>query len=364
MEFEENSIYRCNFIKKLCEKINEIHNEVIEHEDSRPKCEICTEKKNDFKSIKDQLFILVQINIRLKEENPKYIINTTQLENTQYGVVKEETDIIETNFVAVEETSLKPSTSFTCDLCNTLFKKKSQLVKHLKTHMKNGKRKIKLTEKKCPFCHKIYKLKHKCKIIEPRRKFSCEFCPEVFTTFAKIHCHHKSHHPEKPKPLSPYQCEVCGRFSVYLSALRHHMKTHTGVLLYNCNVCQKRFRTRHQLIEHERKHIPKDERDDKYKCDICDKKFTFRQSWVKHKAHQHNGTRKNFSCSVCGWKFISDKSLKKHSSTHDGDKSLPFKCDDCGRIFEKLKYLNQHRKIQHKILTDLMLNRKTNKKIQ
>uniref|UniRef100_A0A1B0D1F7 C2H2-type domain-containing protein n=1 Tax=Phlebotomus papatasi TaxID=29031 RepID=A0A1B0D1F7_PHLPP len=143
-----------------------------------------------------------------------------------------------------------------------------------------------------------------------------------------MYLHHKTNHPEQPKPLSPFQCDVCGTFALRLTALRRHMKTHTGETPFTCSVCQKGFRTRPQLVEHQRKHIPKSERDDKYKCEVCQKKFAFRQSLKKHNLLQHTDNRKFYPCTICGGKFISETSLQKHRATHDGKAPRAHKCEE------------------------------------
>ncbi|XP_055696324.1 zinc finger protein 59-like [Lutzomyia longipalpis] len=426
MEIEENPVIICNFIKSLYQRVTEIHNEVIEHENSVPKCEICSENVNGITSIKNQLVFIMKINVKIKEEDnaTKDILEEGNLTREQCKVIKEEQDyIVENsdeccaNFVAIDDFTdstrdgnnsnyasfsntkdhckrssnkentykrslnksipemVKNKIFYECALCNTKVSRKCHLALHMKSHMKNkqgsrkrrhkGQHSNKESEenKKCPFCGRMYKRKHDCNLVEPKivNSFSCIYCPATFSTYPKIYFHHKAQHPQNPKPQSPFQCEVCGKFTIQLSALRHHMKTHTGYTPHECNVCQKKFRTRHQLTEHLRKHIPKTEKDDKYKCNVCLKRFTFRQSLKKHERLQHTDNRKFFICSLCGWKFICETSLQKHLITHNTEKVPSYKCE-CGRIFEKLKYLNQHRKIQHNILTDLMLNRKTAKR--
>ncbi|XP_055705452.1 zinc finger protein 37-like [Phlebotomus papatasi] len=422
MEIRQNPLIQCNFIRNLCKRIAEIHSEVIQHESTMPKCEICSENITEYFSIKNQLFLILRINIQIKDEgNSVEIHNENKVgsqgndsgNRPQSDSIKEEaeesiedTSNFSTNFVAVadyldcgigsskikeddtksskqsKEMDVNADKLYECALCKIKVSKKCHLVLHMKKHLRKAEKKrnyrgarkniaegISKSEedgkKKCPFCSRIYKRRHDCSNNEPKvgNTYSCAYCPETFSTYPKIYFHHKAHHSDKPKPLSPFQCEVCGKFTVQLSALRHHMKTHTGFTPFECSTCQKRFRTRHQLTEHLRKHIPKSERDDKYKCYVCQKKFTFRQSLKKHERLQHSGTiRKSFICTICGWKFICDTSLQKHLTIHDGETIPSYKCDDCGRVFEKLKYLNQHRKIQHNVFTDLMLNRKLKKK--
>ncbi|XP_055705442.1 zinc finger protein 267-like [Phlebotomus papatasi] len=415
---------QCNFIQNLCKRVTDIHNEVIGHENLVPKCEICSENTNEYSFIKNQLFLIVKINFRLKderiliEEQPIYTLESKDVLNSgSLDFVKEEdaensnedSTHFSSNFVGVDDYvdntecsskhkginklptrpdpwNIKPSEKkrieneaaklYECALCKVKVSRKCHVALHMKTHLrkhgKNSKKRVKNSsnsstflegKQKCPFCHRVYKKRHECRLVEPKVSniFSCAYCPEAFSTYPKMYLHHKTNHPEQPKPLSPFQCDVCGTFALRLTALRRHMKTHTGETPFTCSVCQKGFRTRPQLVEHQRKHIPKSERDDKYKCEVCQKKFAFRQSLKKHNLLQHTDNRKFYPCTICGGKFISETSLQKHRATHDGKAPRAHKCEECGRIFDKIKYLNQHRKIQHNIFTDLMLNPKPKK---
>lgn len=445
MEIEGNILKKCNFIRNLCERVSEIHNEAVKHENSFPECEICSQNTNEFSFIKNQLFLIVKINLQLKDETPREEENVNKSEfvsifdSGNFQVSKEETkdpqeDLLEfsdddkDNFEEFTDSTpirdiqkerlfkTSPRTTnntqnvtltisdhvrsktkaerkhvtdpesfdcssisikYQCEYCEKKFKKKCNLVMHMKSHCKddntlktkapsrkNSSSTDDKEKQKCPFCNRIFKRKHECRLVEPKAPtiFSCAYCPETFSTYPKIYVHHKAHHSDKPKPLSPFQCDICGAFALRLYALKRHMLVHTDYAPFECDLCKKKFRTRQKLTEHQRKHIPKAERDDKYKCEICQKKFTFRQSLKKHKNHQHTNNRTLFPCTICGGKFISSTSLQKHQTTHDGEAPRAHKCDQCGRIFEKLKYFNHHRKIRHNIYTDLMLNPKPKKK--
>ncbi|GAB0086669.1 hypothetical protein DMENIID0001_007700 [Sergentomyia squamirostris] len=397
MEIEENSIYRCNFIRDLCERIKNIHNEVVQHEDSRPKCEICTEKKTDFTSIKNQLFILVQINIRLKNEQrdtTKDIERSTedgQSANTDEKTSLSEPSQLISKLVDIDdrddtddETANSTNQAeqgrvesknynFQCALCDLRLSRKCHLALHMKTHLKRTKiphrRNYQKGDKcenlqKCNLCEKVYRKRHDCSFGESASPslFPCTHCPKVFKSYLKIYQHHKANHKDHPYPISPFQCEICGDFSLRMYTLKRHMQIHTDYAPFSCNICQRKFRAQHQLINHKRKHIPKAERDDTFKCDLCSKKFANGQTLKKHKRLKHTDNRELFQCDICGGNFITPTSLQKHQTVHDGRAPRVHKCDQCGRSFEKKKWLNQHRKKQHKIFTDLMLNPKSKKK--
>lgn len=421
----ENPLNRCNFIRNLCTRIADIHNEVIEHENSFPKCEICSECSNDFFFIKNQLFLIMKIHFDLKNENHSTEIEHEKkseipgtIEDTlhvsQYEIAKEEvgdTEDEDTKFfsplVSVEDYSEESSDKITlekdasnvnsktnstssetreksrkiknqeiskryeCELCGLKVTRKNGLVLHVKSHLKRKGSKKNTTKenevldrKQCPFCNRIYKRNHECNWggMKTSSTFTCSYCPEVFTTFGKILTHHKAQHPGKPRPLSPYQCEICGSFATRVCDLRRHMLSHTDIRPFKCNNCEKKYHTKRELVAHQRRHVPKSERDDKFKCDLCGKRYVSRSSLTNHKRFQHANDRKDHLCTFCGLKFVCEQSLVKHQTIHEGEAPRAHKCDECGRYFDKLKYFNHHRKIRHNIFTDLMLNPKTKKK--
>ncbi|GAB0086665.1 Zinc finger C2H2 superfamily [Sergentomyia squamirostris] len=376
-----NQKFHCDFVQSLYQKLLQIHEELINHESLMHMCGVCSEKSNEILSFGKHLTVVVNINI-FEEHLQDNQLSLTSIPDNQS--VDSDVNLFEDS-QDIENTALQPSTtkvnlSYECYLCQMKVSRKCHLVQHMQSHLQKNQRRKSSTKrssrkeakqklipdkgkKKCPFCNRVYKTRHECNFRQPRREtvFSCAFCPETFSKYPKIYFHHKVHHPKEPVPLSPFQCDVCGKFAIQLCALNIHKKIHTDYFPFSCDVCPKQFRTREKLQEHLRKHIPKGEKDDKYKCEICNKRFTFRQSWVKHKKLQHNDDRILFPCSICGGKFITETSLHKHQLIHAGKAPRAHKCDQCGRIFEKLKYFNQHRKKQHNIFTSSMLNSKKTK---
>ena len=73
---------------------------------------------------------------------------------------------------------------------------------------------------------------------------------------------------------------------------------------HSCNFCEKRFKTRSNLLEHKKIH-------DKtaFNCDYCGKSF---KSNIGLKQHERNHTGELLPCNVCGEKFQSKHSVKRH----------------------------------------------------
>ncbi|XP_059611807.1 zinc finger protein 420-like [Phlebotomus argentipes] len=392
MEIRENLLHRCNFIESVQKRIKQIHSDLIKHENCVPTCDRCLENTNDFSFIKNQLILITRrINITLKdaahrsvkktfvdilttdegEVHSKYSSTFVSVGDSEESSNKKIDDLLMTadgKSGKMERTCTESPKIFECNLCHRMWPKKSSLVLHMKRHFSTRQKSVpyktrkipELEEKQCPFCNRIYKRKHECRWggMKTSSTYNCAYCPEIFTTFEKIIRHHKLQHPGKLRPFSPFQCEICGSFATRISDLRRHMFSHTEIRPFDCELCEKKYRTKSELEEHQRRHIPKSERDDKYQCELCQKKYISRSSLTNHKRFQHSVEKRYFPCTFCGLKFISESSLRRHQSSHEGEPPRAHKCEECGRIFEKLKYFNHHRKIRHNILTDLMLTQK------
>ena len=50
-----------------------------------------------------------------------------------------------------------------------------------------------------------------------------------------------------------FKCTVCGRTNKYRCNMRRHIETHLTGLSYECDVCQKSFRSTHGLATHKTK---------------------------------------------------------------------------------------------------------------
>ena len=80
------------------------------------------------------------------------------------------------------------------------------------------------------------------------------------------------------------KCEICDKEFKNNIGLRQHIKnTHNFVKEHQCNICQKVFQLRKQLISHgNKKH---------HKCVLCGKTFSKEGSLKKHINTVHNGQK-------------------------------------------------------------------------
>ena len=92
-----------------------------------------------------------------------------------------------------------------CDVCNEVFLKKGNLVRHKRTRTDD-------------------------------KPYECDVCNKIFLQSGNLDAHKRTHTGEKP-----YECDVCNKRFSHSSHLTVHKRTHTGEKPYECDVCNKRF---------------------------------------------------------------------------------------------------------------------------
>ena len=188
-----------------------------------------------------------------------------------------------------------------------------------------------------------------------------------------------------------YQCEVC---HVYLSqshSLKRHMLLHTGSKCHNCDVCDKKFLCKDDLVKHLRVHssetpyactesdcgdkfkyfrqfkshmvdahkkdpntvlpqrrskVKEEEKPDvSYICTICGRVLGCQSSLSRHMQNHDESLKDRFICDACGKGFIRQSDLKKHNVKHSSEKNI--QCDVCGKKFKSRGGLKSHNIIFH-----------------
>lgn len=124
-----------------------------------------------------------------------------------------------------------------------------------------------------------------------QKVFSCNSCPETFTSFNELNAHKKSH----------------------------------GEKRFQCPTCQKRFSRHYRLREHMLIHGEQI----KLPCNLCDKTYTNRGNLERHIRHCHN-KEKPHSCDICGMSFARRATLRMHVSVHSDARE--FECEKCGKM--------------------------------
>jgi len=120
----------------------------------------------------------------------------------------------------------------------------------------------------------------------------------------------------------PHQCQICSKGFTFLSNLKRHMLSHSGMKPYQCNVCSKGFTRKHDLQRH--MHIHSEEKS--HQCHMCPKKFARNDHLRNHHVRKHQGDAP-YKCEVCSKTFMREIDLTKHERKKHSPKPSSEKLD-------------------------------------
>lgn len=219
--------------------------------------------------------------------------------------------------------------NFSCELCETSFTIKNQLLRH-----KNEKHGIDI---------------------------KCEICTQVFSSMVSLRSHKFTKHTGKDKI-----CEICGYSTKKTYDFKRHQVKHSNEYTVMCLVCNKGFYSLYEFNEHKNVHTA----ERPYQCEVCGVDYSRRSSLILHRNRKHPEIydsskrcyicnqvcltketmeahvkthvegRKRFYCDICGKGLLTRVILKIHRRSHTGEK--PFDCSYCGRAFSCKKNLSVH----------------------
>lgn len=129
-------------------------------------------------------------------------------------------------------------------------------------------------------------------------------------------------------------CNVCQKKFLRRSNLIDHLRLHANERLFKCTFCDKSFVQAGNLKAHMRVHT----KERPYECQVCGK--TYNQSSALKVHYRSHTNERNYKCADCAKAFTNASDLKKHQRVHNPD--LMFKCEHCERRFAQRGNLRVH----------------------
>ncbi|KAH9504816.1 hypothetical protein Btru_062024 [Bulinus truncatus] len=237
------------------------------------------------------------------------------------------------NLIDVDDTGVTTIAICQC-WCGRDFISQEDLERHKLAHKYQRQARSDSNQNKCDLCSEIFNSSkdlcdHHFELHSSEMVWDCEVCHRKFFKKIALKAHMRVH-----STLTRYQCSTCKKIFFYKTALNRHLKVHTCEKPFKCTICGDLYQTLWDLRKHRLNHQPAR----LYKCDICTKVFKQKQTLFVH-SRLHSGHRP-YSCDVCRRTFSLKTTLIQHQRIHTGEK--PNVCPTCHRAFRQNSTLKAH----------------------
>ncbi len=207
----------------------------------------------------------------------------------------------------------------------------------------------------CSDCDKRFIMPNHCALHQMKHgepQFPCDRCDRKFWSQPDLDCHMSTH-----TGLKLYKCDQCPKRYAWPASLRKHQEdAHIHRRHYECEACGKKFKSQDGLRGHLRntcgKAKPRTKRTKRsadpdtgqFQCELCPKLFSQERSLIFHMIKRHDSSHMGeFSCRFCTKSFFCAKGLKMHvKECHE-----KFVCKKCPATFESEDALEAHESTMH-----------------
>ncbi|XP_023292609.2 transcription factor grauzone-like [Lucilia cuprina] len=141
-----------------------------------------------------------------------------------------------------------------CDICAKVIRGPAAFKRHQLEHQG-----VTMPKVQCDLCGSWHKdkyalNKHKKRHMESKQPHVCDICHKVSPSRSAMLSHKRYVHGTERS----YECGVCRKTFKKPIALREHMTTHTGEVLYRCPHCPKTFNSNANMHSHRKKVHPRE----------------------------------------------------------------------------------------------------------